>query len=109
MYTLVGVLRDPCQTIVSQPAVLSTNDYASRYPNTYLPVRLPYALNRLHLHLDILKNSGLHIVKDRVVLNHSKVLSLTEELFVRINPRAKHLLALLRTHLAHLLRHLVRG
>lgn len=109
MHTLVGVLRDPFQNTISLPALLPANDCTSRYPDTYLPVRLPCALNRLHLHLDILEQPALHIVKDRVVLNHSEVLSLAEELFVRINPGAKHLLALLRTHLAHLLGHLVRG
>jgi urease accessory protein UreE len=68
-----------------------------------------FPLNRLRLHLDVGKKPVLHIVQDRVVLNHGKVLSLTEELLVRVNTGAKHLLALLRSHLTHLLGHLVRG
>lgn len=95
--------------MIVPPAVLPAHIYTARYPSTDLSVQLRLPLNQLHLHLDILKEPVLHIVQDRVVLNYSKVLSLTEELLVRVNTGAKHLLALLRTHLTHLLGHLVRG
>lgn len=56
--------------------------------------------------LDTPEQPALHIIEDGVMLNDSEVLHLAEELLVRVDTRAEHLL-LCRAHLAHLLSHLV--
>lgn len=56
--------------------------------------------------LDTREQPGLYIIEDGVVLNDGEVLHLAEELLVRVDTRAEHLL-LCRAHLAHLLCHLV--
>lgn len=83
--------------------------YTSRYPSTHPSILPRLHFDRRHLHLDALKKPVLHVIKDGIVLNDSEVLRLAEELLVWVDTGAEHLLALLGTHLAHLLGHLVRG
>jgi len=67
-----------------------------------------YVRTRFSLYLDTLQETLLDAVEHRIMLNNSKVLSLTKKLLVGINTGAKHLTCL-RAHLAHLLRHLACG
>lgn len=59
-----------------------------------------------HLWTNTPQQAALHVVEDGVVFNDGQVLYLTLELLVRVHARAEHL-RLLRSHLTHLLRHLV--
>lgn len=61
-----------------------------------------------YLHLDTLQKTLLDTIQDGVVLDDGEVLGLGEELLVGVDAGTKHIRCW-GAHLAHLLRHLIRG